>query len=61
MNNMNWLIRASRWVKDPPSMGRVKLVLAIIVIALIVVGLQKFGLWPDWATMERNRGPILPR
>lgn len=56
MNNMNWLIRAARWVRNPPSPQMVKMVFAIVAIGLLLAGLQYVGLWPDWATMERPRG-----
>ncbi|MDN3711083.1 hypothetical protein QWZ10_03275 [Paracoccus cavernae] len=62
MNNLNWLIRASRWVRNPPSEKRVILVFSVIAIGLAIAGLEYFGFWPDWATLERPpRGPHLPR
>ncbi|MFV0292024.1 MAG: hypothetical protein ACK5II_01860 [Paracoccus sp. (in: a-proteobacteria)] len=61
MNNMNWLLRASRWARRPPSMRMVKLVFAIIALGLILVALEKLGLWPEWATLEQGRKPRLPR
>ena len=57
MNNMNWLIRASRWARNPPGPRQVKLVFGIIAAGLLLAALEKLGLWPDWATMERGRGP----
>lgn len=47
------LMRAKRWTQNPPSAKRVKLVFAAIVLALMVVGLEYVGLWPDWAKSER--------
>lgn len=61
MNNLIWLIRASRWARNPPSAGRVKLVFAIIAAGLVLVGLEHFGLWPEWATLDQGRGMQLPR
>lgn len=61
MNNLIWLIRASRWARNPPSARRVALVLGVIALALALVGLEHFGLWPEWATLERGRGMHLPR
>ncbi|TKW68268.1 MAG: hypothetical protein DI616_03990 [Paracoccus denitrificans] len=61
MNNMTWLIRASRWARKPPSMKMVKLVFAILAAGLILLALEKLGWWPEWATMEKDRGPRLPR
>ncbi|MDS9467496.1 hypothetical protein RGQ15_07900 [Paracoccus sp. MBLB3053] len=61
MNNLIWLIRASRWARNPPSAGRVALVLVIITVALVIAGLEFWGWWPEWATMERSRGIHLQR
>ena len=61
MNNLMWLVRVARWVRNPPSPRMVALVLAVIAMALAIVGLEYFGLWPEWATMERQRGVRLPR
>lgn len=55
---MLWLMRASRWVRHPPSAGRVRLVLAVIALAVIVVILDKTGYWPDWARMDRMRRTV---
>lgn len=59
MNNLIWLIRASRWARNPPSARMVVMVLAIIALGLTLAGLQHFGLWPDWATLDKPRG--MPR
>ena len=61
MNNLIWLLRASRWARTPPSAKRVKLVLAVIAACVAIAGMQHFGLWPDWATMDRPRGMHLQR
>ncbi|SDE65031.1 hypothetical protein SAMN05421538_10927 [Paracoccus isoporae] len=61
MNNMIWLLRASRWARRPPSMKMVKLVFGLIAAALVIVALEKLGIWPEWATLEQGRGPRLPR
>ncbi len=53
MNNLGWLIRASRWARNPPSAKMVVLLLAIIAFGLALLGLELFGLWPEWAKVER--------
>lgn len=53
MMNPIWLMRMSRWARNPPSAKRVKLVFGAIVLALIIVGIEWMGWWPDWATSER--------
>lgn len=61
MNNMIWLLRAAMWVRRPPSAKMVALVLGILAAGLALLALEHFGLWPDWALMERPRGIRLPR
>lgn len=61
MNNMNWLLRASKWARNPPSAKMVKLVLGIIALGIAIVVIEKLGYWPDWARVENGRGMRLPR
>ncbi len=51
--NPTWLMRMSRWVRNPPSPARVKLVFGVIVLAAAIWGIEWLGYWPDWATAER--------
>lgn len=52
------LLKMRRWVQRPPSWGRVKLVFAVIAIAVAIWGLEQSGLWPDWAKTDRvTRNP----
>ena len=60
MNNMIWLLRAAKWARRPPSARMVKLVFGIIAAGLVLLALERLGLWPDWATMDRTR-PRIPR
>lgn len=60
MNNLIWLLRASKWARNPPSARMVKLVFAIIGAGLLLVGLEWLGLWPEWATLYQGRRPRLP-
>lgn len=55
MNPMNWLIRMSRWSRNPPSMKRVLLVFGIVAVALIIFGIEMLGYWPEWATMDNKQ------
>ncbi len=48
---MNWLIRMSRWARNPPSWERVRMVALIIVACLIVFGLERVFGWPEWLTV----------
>lgn len=53
MNNLTWLVRAARWVRNPPSARMVMLVFAIIAAGLVLLGLEMAGFWPEWAQIER--------
>ncbi len=49
------LLRMAKWARKPPSEARVKLVIAVVVLALAIVGIEWMGWWPDWATAEPIR------
>lgn len=50
--NPLWLLRAKRWAQRPPSAGRVKLVLAVIVVCVALFAIELLLGWPDWLTPE---------
>ena len=54
MNPM-WLVRASQWVRNPPSMARVLLVFGIVALCLALAGYEHFFGWPDWLTTNNPR------
>ncbi len=54
MTYLNWLMRAKRWVQRPSSESRVKLVFGVVAISLVIVGIEYFGLWPAWMTLDRR-------
>lgn len=47
------LIRASIWIRRPPSRERVYVFIAVAVFVALVFGLEAAGFWPEWATSER--------
>ncbi len=49
---MIWLIRMSQWLRNPPSLGRVKLYAAVVGLAVLIGALEFYGLWPAWASLE---------
>jgi hypothetical protein len=51
--NPNWLLRMSRWARNPPSPTKVKLVFGVILLAAAIWGIEWLGYWPEWATAER--------
>ena len=53
MNYLLWLARAKQWAQNPPSWGRVKLVLGAVAVCIAIAALEwAFG-WPEWLTVNR--------
>lgn len=50
--NLRHLMRMSKWSRNPPSEKMVKLVLAVIVLGLLLVLVEKFFGWPDALTVN---------
>jgi len=50
---MYWLLRMKRWAQNPPSLKMVKLGLAVILICVILVAIERIFGWPDALTVER--------
>ncbi|MDB5660855.1 MAG: hypothetical protein JWS10_3470 [Cypionkella sp.] len=50
--NPIWLMRMARWARHPPSPGRVKLVLGVVVVCLVLFGIEHFWGWPDWLAVN---------
>ena len=59
MNYLHWLLRAKRWAANPPSAGRVKLVLGIVAVCLLLFGYERMFGWPEALTTERIRPPVV--
>ena len=53
--NPIWFVRMARWARNPPSPGRVKLVLGVIVVCLALVAVERFVGWPEALTVDRLR------
>lgn len=58
--NLTWLLRMARWARRPPSRQRVWLVFGVLALALALFGLEKAGLWPDWARLETGPRRFAP-
>lgn len=54
MDPTRWLLRASRWARNPPSEKRV-LLLALIAVCLAIWGLEKLFGFPAWLEPESLR------
>ncbi|MER5170185.1 hypothetical protein [Thioclava sp. GXIMD2076] len=50
--NLIWFFRMAKWVRHPPSKRQVRIVLIVAACALLILGLDWLGLWPDWAQMQ---------
>ncbi|OIP87864.1 MAG: hypothetical protein AUK37_00600 [Rhodobacterales bacterium CG2_30_65_12] len=59
--NPRQLFRMSKWARKPPSASRVKLLLAVIAIALAIWGLEKLFGTPEWMNLQNTGGRHLPR
>lgn len=53
--NPIWLMRAKRWIDNPPSWKRVRMGLAIAAICLALVGVEQLFGWPEALTPHRIR------
>lgn len=49
----------SQWARNPPSMKRVKFMLAIIAIVALLAGYEHFFGWPE--ALSTTRAPRVPR
>lgn len=57
--NYRWILRASRWARNPPSLARVILVFSIVAACLALLGLEHFNLLPDWMALPtRGHGKV---
>ncbi|SFP59924.1 hypothetical protein [Tranquillimonas alkanivorans] len=52
MLNIAWLLRASRWARNPPSAKRVKLVVGVIAVCVALFAIERLVGWPDWLTVN---------
>lgn len=52
MRELRWLLRAKRWAQNPPSEDRVKLVVGVVVLCLVIVAVERWIGWPEWATLD---------
>ena len=50
--NIRHFLRMAKWAHRPPSEKRVKLVLAVIALALVIFGLERLFGTPEWMRIE---------
>jgi hypothetical protein len=58
--NPLWLLRASRWARNPPSARRVWLVLGVIAACLLLAGAERLFGGPDMDPVRAPRPFIAP-
>ena len=47
-----WLLRMAQWARNPPSWGRVKLVVFVVLICFAIYGIELLWGWPDWLSVN---------
>lgn len=55
--NSIWLMRMAKWVRNPPSPGRVKLVLGVVAICFAIWGFELIWGWPEALTVNGKLRP----
>ncbi|WP_158963773.1 hypothetical protein [Chachezhania sediminis] len=48
-------VRLSRLAKNPPGRRRMIVMAIMLGISFLIAGLEKWDIWPDWATADRSR------
>jgi len=51
--NIFWLVRMSRWARNPPSMKQVLLVIAVVAVCVTLFLVERYIGWPDALTADR--------
>ncbi len=47
------LIRMAQWLRHPPSRRTVQIIIVVLIVAAVLVLVERFIGWPDWATTNR--------
>lgn len=55
------LLRMALWLRRPPSLQRIIIIGAVILIGVIVFAIEKAGYWPDALTVNNPKQFRLPR
>lgn len=42
----------AQWLRHPPSRTTVQIIVVVLVVATVLVLVERFIGWPDWATTE---------
>ena len=50
--NPIWFVRMAQWARNPPSWGRVKLVVGAVLLCFVLYGVELLWGWPEWLTVN---------
>jgi hypothetical protein len=50
------LVQAAQWIRHPPSRMHVRIIVVVVVLALLLVAIETWIGWPDWARVEQRGG-----
>lgn len=50
-----WLLRLAKWARHPPSWGRVKLVVGVVLLCVLLFAVESFFGWPEVLTPQKIR------
>jgi hypothetical protein len=51
------LVQAAQWLRHPPSRTHLRILVAVIVLALALVAVETWFGWPDWARVQHGAPP----
>ena len=57
---LHWLLRMARWVRHPPSAGRVRLVLIVLALCLALYAVERWIGWPEALSPDLLSLPLRP-
>ncbi|WP_136682732.1 hypothetical protein [Falsirhodobacter xinxiangensis] len=56
--NLMWLLRMQRWLRHPPPMWKVILVICVVAACLSLFLVERTVGWPDWLTTGGGARPV---
>ncbi|CAH0197878.1 hypothetical protein [Roseomonas sp. CECT 9278] len=53
------LVQAAQWLRHPPSRTHVRIMVAVVVLALALVAIETWVGWPDWGRVDQRGGLVV--
>lgn len=53
--NPRWLLRMAKWARHPPSRKQLQMIFGVLALCLLLLAVERFVGWPEWATVDRMR------